>query len=197
MLTITFSFNNMSIAKHLLVTPSSLKPTPKLVEWFYNITGRHLIRFLNRVKRLLEFVPVIWNSYDWDHSYATKLFAYQLQRMVNHLEKHKSHVEWQNDVSRIKTALELLERVETDYYLYATVEKVEKKYGPSKLDFIEVSGEGHYSLERTFEKNYSEEELNTIEAEHDRAVQEGTHLQNKAKRVLWKFIEHNIENWWS
>lgn len=182
-----------NMPKQLIVFPYEKN---KVVD-FIKTMFKPLTRFIRRVKRLSEFVPKIWNSYDWDHSYATGLFKYQLERMVKHLEENKPHYGWEQDVNRIKTAIELLERVDSDYYLMKYVDEAEKKYGPTNLDLREIDTPGHYALVRTFEKGYSLEEEKEIEKEFYRAIKEGTILQAKARRILWKFIEHNIENWWS
>jgi hypothetical protein len=186
----------MSYSKQLLVKESILKSSNKFVEWIAEVT-HPLSRFLKRVKRLLEFIPIIWNSYDWDHSYATGLFSYQLQRMVKYLEKNQSHVGWEHDVSRMKTAIELIKRVDEDYYSLQYYDLIEQKYGKHRIDFIPIDNSDTLELSLRFEKEYTDQELADIEKEERFLMKESILKQEKAKRILWKFINHNIENWWS
>lgn len=185
----------MSIAKHLLVRKGTIRTSNALVEWVKS-TMRPVNRFLGRVKRLLDYTPVIWSSYDWDHSYATGIFAYQLQRMVDYFEKNQTHVGWENDVSRMKTAIELIKRVDEDYYSLQYYDLLEQKYGKSYLEFTPCS-QGGYELDLVFEKEYTPEQLAAIKQEKKNLMNLSRLKQEKARRVLWKFIEHNIENWWA
>ena len=43
-------------------------------------------RKYSQIKRVLDFLPLIWKGYDWDYHYAVELFQHQLKRMANFLE---------------------------------------------------------------------------------------------------------------
>ena len=47
-------------------------------------------RFIYRIKRVIEFIPVIWKGYDWDYGSAIDVFQYQLTRTVDYLESDKA-----------------------------------------------------------------------------------------------------------
>ena len=192
----------MTYLKHLLIPEEKpLTPFRKLNKVISSIQHSYLIevpsRFFRRLKRLSEFIPRIWNSYDWDHSYATDLFGYQLERIAKYLEKNQPYVGWEHDVSRIRTVLKLMDRVDNDYYSTAYLDELEERYGKSHLDFLPAEDIGGYTLVTSYEKNYTEAELEEIEKIERELIDQANARQQKAKRILWKLIEHNIERWWA
>ena len=75
-------------------------------------------RFFRRVRRVIDFLPIIWKGEDYDYYYSIQLFQYQLERTADFLESDKAYtLDAKATASRIRTAAELLDRVYNDYYL--------------------------------------------------------------------------------
>ena len=75
-------------------------------------------RFFRRVKRVIDFLPIIWKGEDYDYYYSIELFQYQLKRTADFLESDKAFTsDAIETASRVRTAAELLDRVYNDYYL--------------------------------------------------------------------------------
>ena len=69
-------------------------------------------RKYRQVKRVLDFLPIIWKGYDWDYKYATDLFAHQLGRMADHFESNRACTLSAGDnAKRIRTTLKLMKLV--------------------------------------------------------------------------------------
>lgn len=45
-------------------------------------------RFFNKIIRLLQYAPIIWNNEDWDFSYMLDLIEFKLKRMRNCLDEY-------------------------------------------------------------------------------------------------------------
>ena len=73
--------------------------------------------FFRRLKRGWDFLPIIWKGYDFDYWYSIELFRYQLERTANQIEKSDIIVDAPHVVSRMRTAVKLMDRVYNDYYL--------------------------------------------------------------------------------
>ena len=87
-------------------------------------------QFFRRIKRLIEFTPIIWNSYDWDYHYAIDLFIFQLERIAKSLESPNSlGVDSKQRAMRIRTAVKLMKKVYDDDYEMEYFDVMEKKYG--------------------------------------------------------------------
>lgn len=114
-------------------------------------------RFFRRVRRVIDFLPIICKGEDYDYYYSIELFRYQLERTANYIEERGHLANADDVVKEIRIATTLLE----DVY--------EEKY-----------------LEEIFDKNASAW-VN---------IHKGLEKQDKAERILWKFIGHNIRKWW-
>ena len=109
-------------------------------------------RFFRRVRRVIDFLPIIWKGEDWDYAYSVELFRYQLERTADYIEKRGHLANADEVVKEIRTATTLLENV--------------------------------------YEEKYIEEADTWIE------MHEAVEKQDKAERIVWKFIGHNIRKWW-
>lgn len=158
-------------------------------------------RKLSQIKRLIQFVPIIWKGYDWDYRYAIELFQYQLKRTADEIERNGFHSHKENDVSRIRTAIDLMDKVYDEKYMFEYAKEIERKYGKSKYEFKELneldhSGEPYYEMVEVFENDYTEDELLIIYQERNALMWESRAKQKKAHKLLWSYIEHNIQRWW-
>ena len=78
-------------------------------------------RFLYRLKRLLDWLPVIWNDRDFDYAFLLEIIQYKLRKMQEWFESDKPNVE-----SAPQTAMEIKEvLVCLDRYFNETYRKVE------------------------------------------------------------------------
>ena len=154
-----------------------------------------------QIKRVLDFLPIIWKGYDWDYNYAIELFQHQLKRTANEIESNGHLQNSKNVVSRIRTGVELIEKVYDEDYAMEYFDIMEKKYGKSNFDFVETGefdkkGDPYYTMEEFYENDYTKGELGLISEEKSTLRLESFAKQKRAHKILWDFIEHNIQNWW-
>ena len=160
---------------------------------------RSIRRFFNKIKRVIDFIPIVWSGYDWDYNYAIDLFKYQLSRMSKHLESDDAHtVNAKEDAMRIRTAIKLMDRVFDDYYSMEYLDYLEEKYGKINYKFEPSEHEGLFEIKTYYgeEGKYSKEEMKKIKEEESKLFFESMKKQEKAERILWKLINHNIRGWW-
>lgn len=153
-------------------------------------------RFFRRLYRLVEYLPLIWKSDDYDYRYAVDLFMYQLDRTGDYILTKGIHENTDNDFSRIRTATNLLKKVYDEEYLLEWIDVIEEKYGPSKIDFIPIEGTDNYQMIEVFEKDYTDSELLEIAEERQILSRVCRVKHERAHRIAWEFIEHNIRYWW-
>ena len=156
----------------------------------------------SQIKRVIDFLPLIWKGYDWDYHYAIELFQYQLKRIADRIGSDKAWaLENKQTASRIRTAVELMDKVYNEEYGMEYYNVIEKKYGKSNFEFIETGdfddkGDPYYTMEIRYENDYTEEELELIDEEKRQLVLESRDKQKRAHKILWNFVEHNIQRWW-
>lgn len=157
----------------------------------------------NQIQRLLDFLPIIWNGFDFDYIYTIELFKKSLERQANYLESDTAMTESAKmNAQKIRTAIRLIDKVYQQEYTYEQFELIEKLYGKTQYDFIECDDTSRFNGEKVYELKSRNE--NAVDDEHQKEIDKlkrqvfihGLDMEKKAHRVLWKFIEHNIQRWW-
>ena len=156
----------------------------------------------NQIKRVFDFLPIIWKSYDWDYHYSIDIFKKQLERQADFLESDKSHtLNAKRIASRIRTAVRLMDKVYNNEYAMAHYDVLVEKYGEPSFEFIETGdfdekGDPYYSMKISYEKARDENHNKEIEEISAKMMIESHKKQKRAHKLLWDFIEHNILHWW-
>ena len=154
-----------------------------------------------QIKRVIDYLPIIWRGFDWDYRYAVELFQHQLNRTADEIEKRGYQEGRHNTANRIRTAVEMLEKVYDEEYQFEYTTKIEDIYGPSTFEWkptghLDENGKDMYEMVEVFEQEYDDEELHFIEQEKNEMMWASRAKQNKAHSLVWRYIEHNIRNWW-
>lgn len=154
--------------------------------------------FFRKVKRLIDFVPIIWRGYDFDHYYAEELFFYQLQRISNFLKSEKAHtLNSKIHARKIDTAIELWKKISDEKYGCEYQEKVKEKFGENTLNFVfekdEEAGPDLFRMGFEYENWDNAEEIQEF---NDQEFFKSQKKQERAHKLLWTYVEHHIRSWW-
>lgn len=160
-----------------------------------------MLKLYKKIRRVIDFLPIIWKGYDWDYRYAIELFQYQLSRTAGEIEKKGYQVGRENTANRIRTAVKLMDKVYDEEYSLEYISKIEEKYGKYSLEFEELdeldkNGDPYYTMVERWKIDYTKDQLSIIEQEKNAMMWESRAKQKKAHRLLWNYIEHNIQRWW-
>lgn len=154
-------------------------------------------RKIRQIKRVIDFLPLIWNGFDFDYRYATDLFKKQLERIADEMESDRGRLEnSKTNAQKIRTAIRLMDKVYDEEYGCEYQDKLKELYGEKVLDWwFEDAGRGDDSsyLRYEYEKWDNSEEIKKVER---KLFLESKDKQKKAHKLLWDFIEHNIQRWW-
>lgn len=154
-------------------------------------------RKYRQIKRVLDFLPIIWKGFDWDYNYAIELFKHQLIRTEKYMSSPNAMTVSANSrARRIKTAIELLDKVYDEEYGCEYQEQMKKIYGDNVLDYwFEDTGDddGSSFLRYEYEKWNNREEVKQTKS---RLFKQSKEKQIRAEKLVWKFISHNIRGWW-
>lgn len=148
-------------------------------------------------RNVFKWLPVIWNQFDFDYRYSLDVFKFQLEKQAKFMESNKAHlVNSGLYASKIRTALRLMEKVYNEDYACEYQEKLKDKYGDNVLEWhFRDTGEGNGNSFLDFEYEYWDNK-DKVEKDKDKWFRESHEKQKKAHRLLWAFIEHNIQHWW-
>jgi hypothetical protein len=97
---------------------------------------------------------------------------------------------------RIKTAIELLDKVYGEEYGMEYQDQMKKIYGDNVLDWnFEDTGKGDGSSYLNYEYEKWENK-NEVKETFDKLFKQSKEKQIRAEKLVWKFISHNIRGWW-
>jgi hypothetical protein len=179
----------------------------KLYRWIkYKLPYQH--KYIQYgVKNLWDWFWIIWKDREWDYNYYWKIQKKKISQMRNHHAKNMRFESSDRIVEQMDLALSLIDKLQNDYYrdecygdeYYQTKMRVED----GKIEFDDVKNE----LNRYIEKypsahrqvlnnpkylKYSGSENSDFKI----SMLMGIERHDKAKRILFKLFENNIESWW-
>ena len=152
-----------------------------------------------QIKKLIRWIPIIWNSFDWDYSYAIKMFNQQLKDTSDYLKSDKANtLDAKLYASKIDTYLKLSEKVYEDDYGLEYQDVLKKDYGDLfDVDINYNIDNNLMLLTRKYEiLDISEDEKKRYSDIEKEQLILSQIKQEKAHRILWKYLEHNIQSWW-
>jgi len=158
-------------------------------------------RKFKQIQRVISFLPIIWRGYDWDYSYAIEIFKHQLTRLADSMEGDDAlALNSKKTAGKIRTAINLMEKVYDEEYACEYIDQIESKYGEEETEFIESGktphGEPYYTMKTIHPLAVDENHQKLISDERTQLFRDSQLKQKKAHRILWKYIEHNIQHWW-
>ena len=155
-------------------------------------------RKLNQIKRVIDYLPIIWNGHDFDYLYATALFKHQLKRTADYLDSDNAYsVSGKVNAQKIRTAIKLMDKVYDEDYAMEYMDKMEEKFGKLKIHFEKVPDMDGYELKSVHADDITKDYYDDATVEEKRKMfLESMEKQRRAHKLLWDYIEWNIQHWW-
>jgi hypothetical protein len=154
--------------------------------------------FFRKLKRLIQYIPVIWKTDDYDYGYSIEMFRYQLERTGKFIKK-SGHLENSDLVAlQIKRACELIDNGYQGGYVEQAEAEFERQYGKSEIVFKEFTegGEDEYLLDIVWDSAEDAEHNKEINKFYDAHMYAAYKKADRAKKLTWQYIHKNIETWW-
>jgi hypothetical protein len=183
---------------------------------WWKFEGRYYHKDLYRgVKNLIKWFPVIWRDRDWDSYYIFRILEHKLKSQAKYIGGRDIHVTAKRDAEVMLTCVRLMEHIRCDYYEgeYSDYhhtkhwfEDIEDMPGYSSWeselqsenfdDYFKkypliykrvLNGEGTFNIDKESESEERKKviAMNIAHINHDRA-----------RKLLFKIMEENIERWW-
>jgi hypothetical protein len=186
----------------------------RILIW-WNHDGKYYHKyFKNGVKNLWYWLPIIWRDRNWDGHYIFEILQHKLVAQANYIGRRDFHTRAQLDAKRMRLCVKLIKKVQEEDY---TMEYMD--YAKDKVWFTECEdrpGSSLYNSEEVWEK-YDEyfkkyplvykrvlkgEGVFTLNGRNDSDMKRViamniAHLNHdRARKLLFKIMEENIEGWW-
>jgi len=178
--------------------------------WEHN--GKYLhLNFKRGIKNLWYWLPVIWKDRNWDHQFIFDILSHKLKAQSAYIGGRDIHQNAKRDAEIMMTCVRLIEKVSSEWYSMEYMD-----YHKTKHWFEPVSDKPGYSSweSRELEENFDDyfkkypliykrvmngEGWVMIDNENDkqRIAMNIAHINHdRARKLLFKLMEQNIEGWW-
>lgn len=138
-----------------------------------------LLYRIKRIKRIIEWIPVLWKTEDWDHGFMTQIWSYSLKRLRDSMINGHS-VMSETRLKNINTAIFLLKRIGRDHeYTDLDIDLLIRKYGPLGIPGID---------KETWPKEAIKELVDLSKKDK--------YLFNQDIDLLSKILKKHLLGWW-
>lgn len=182
-----------------------------LTSW-WNFEGQYMFRnFIVGVENLRYWLPIIWKDRNWDHDFIFDILTHKLKAQSKYIGSRDIHTRAKRDAEVMMTCVRLIEKVKDEYYSSEYMD-----YHKTKHWFEDIPDKPGYS---TWESRQLEENFDDYFAKYpliykrvmngegwlkiedpndkDRIASNIAHINHdRARKLLFKIMEQNIERWW-
>lgn len=168
--------------------------------------------FKTGVQNLIYWFPIIWKDRNWDSHYIFEIMMHKIKAQSKYIGERDIHTRAQRDAEIMMTCVKLMKLIDDEFY-----SSEYSDYHKTKHWFADVPGkEGLSSWEsRLLEENFDdfykkypliykrvlagEGPFGREGREDDKqviAMNIGHINHDRARKLLFKLMEQNIERWW-
>lgn len=185
----------------------------RFIPIWWNNDGKYLHKTIMRgIKSIWYWFPVIWKDRHWDSHYIFEIMKHKIKAQSKYIGERDIHTRAKRDAEVMMTCVRLMEKIQDEFY-----SSEYSDYHNTKHWFEDVPGkEGLSSWEsRLLEENFDEyfkkypliykrvlagEGVFGREGREDDkqiiAMNIGHINHDRARKLLFKLMEDNIEGWW-
>ncbi len=185
----------------------------KFIPLWWNHEGKYYHKmFRTGVKNLIYWFPIIWKDRNWDSHYIFEIMKHKLSAQANNIGNNDRHTRAQQDARRMRLCVKLMGLVQDEFY-----SSEYQDYHKTKHWFEPLSDNPGYSSweSKTLEENFDDyfkkypliyERVMNGEGIFDREGREddkqiiamniGHINHDRARKLLFKIMEENVESWW-
>ena len=187
----------------------------RFIPLWWNQEGRYtLMEIRTGFKNIFYWLPIIWKDRHWDSHYILEIMMHKIKAQSKYIGDRGIHTRADRDAEIMMTCVRLMKRVQDEFYSSEYndyheskhwFEDVPEKEGYSswnsriivedfdgyikKYPLIEkrvMKGEGVFSLDGE----------DSLEIKQRIAMNIGQINHNRARKLLFKLMEENLEKWW-
>ena len=191
--------------------PWPVKQWKRVTSW-WEFDGQYMFKkFKTGVKNLRYWLPVIWKDRNWDHRYIFEILKHKLVAQSKYIGNSDIHTRAKRDAEVMMTCVLLIDKINEEFYRMEYMD-----YEKTKHWFEDVQDKPGYStwesrqLEENFDDYFAKYPLiykRVMNGEGWLKIEDGTdkhriasniaHINHdRARKLLFKIMEQEIERWW-
>jgi hypothetical protein len=158
-------------------------------------------RFSRRVDKLIQFIKLGWNDYDWDVAYLYTVIDSKLDSMGRHFSQHGISEDNDKTIQKLRVLKKSLAKFQFDDYGY----KYQSKKLPFKVDFEfeehdkTLNGEklyGMYSVYEGTKIKLSKEDQELYHKVLRQSIRFEVRMKKKYKKIFFKTLYKHERSLW-
>ena len=191
-----------------------------LYDTYWDLIGWRLKEFKVSVKNLIRWFPIIWKDRDWDDYYIFEVLKFKLKNQAKYTSDCDRHTRSELYAKRMRLCVKLIDKVSNEFYSSECVDYCETKC--NLLDILDKPDYKELDIQIISERfneffnkyplaykrvlankrlqifNIESRDIKTeVDIKQRIAHNIGYYNHNRARKLLFKIIEENIEGWWS
>jgi hypothetical protein len=166
------------------------KEIEKVSDWFHHNIKSPYYSFVQGVKNVFSWLPIIWRDREFDKNYLYQILHHKLKLMEEFYLSDLPACEGANKLGKqIKVARILCGRLIEQNYLTNALKDVEAKYGRHDLEFAPCPD--HSGFYQLVDNQTPQEHI-----EKNRAYKHADYMEKQDKEYMFYLIKRNIDGWW-
>jgi hypothetical protein len=185
------------------------------ISLWWKFDGRYYHKYFKQgVKNLWYWFPIIWKDRNWDGHYIYEVMKHKLKAQSNYIGRRDLHTRAQQDARRMRICVELIEKIQDDFYQMEYMDYAKDKHWfepcEDKKGYSEWKSENVWETYNEYFKKYPLIYKRVINGERifefdnvvdikskQRIAMNIAHINHdRARKLLFKIMEENIEGWW-
>jgi hypothetical protein len=184
---------------------------------WWKFEGRYYHKdFYNGVKNLIKWLPIIWKDRSYDHSYIFKILEHKLTIQSEYIGNKGNHLSSKRDAEIMMVCVNLIKKIRDKYYDSEYYDYHQSTYWFEDLKNKPGFSTWHSNIEsEEFSKYFEKYPLvykRVLNGEgifpfkdNDTAIENKMRIamniahinHDRARKLLFKIMEENMERWWN
>ena len=184
------------------------------ISLWWKFDGRYYHKnFIEGVKNLWKWFPVIWKDRDWDTNFIYELIRVKLNNQADYIGFHNRHTSAKRDAELMRLTSRLIKLCQDDYYDMEFMD-----YHESKFNWLDVEDKPDLKrleieeINENFDeyfKKYPRQYKRVMSGEVSRfsrpiedkdkkliAMEIAHENQDRCCKLVFKIMSNNINKWW-
>jgi len=187
------------------------------IQWiplWWDQEGRYIHREIARgFKNIWYWLPIIWKDRHYDSHYIFDIMIHKIKAQSKYIGERNIHTRAKRDSEVMMTCVRLIEKVQDEFYSseYNDYHKTKHWFEPADKEgystlesrILEEDFDGYIKKYPLIEKRvitgegiFSLDGEDSLEIKQKIAMNIGQINHNRARKLLFKLMEQNIEKWW-
>lgn len=166
--------------------------------------------FIEGVKNLIKWFPVIWKNRDWDHTFIYDVLQFKLQQQAKYIGNKNRHVSAKRDAEIMLLCTRLIEKSRDEFYDMEYMDYHKSSYNwidvidrpdLKELDIeeLEEDYDSYFAKYPNMHRRVMNMESPVFELDGSKqrlAMNIAYYNNERCHELIFKIIQRNIRRWW-